>query len=829
MKSASLEKILPLVSKPGRYLGNELNAIHKDYHKVKVKVALVYPDLYELGMSGLGLKILYHLLNQFDDVVVERAYAPGIDLEALLRRENLCLFSQETHHPLSEFDLIGITLQTELTYTNVLNILDLSRIPLYSEERTEENPLVLGGGPAAFNPEPLSRFFDAFVIGEGEEIIIEIVDWVKKWKFGEIKRHQCLTELSKLKGVYVPLLNQKRVLRCFVPALASDDCYLKPLVPYLEITHDRLTIEIMRGCPKGCRFCQAGVVYRPLRVRSVREIVELVREGISQTGWEEVSLLSLSTSNYPLIIELIKKLNQTLAEKKVALSVPSLRFDNFTIEFAKSLKIVKKTGLTFAPEAGTQRLRDVINKGLTEDSLLEAVRIAKGLGWHLVKLYFMIGLPTETEEDLVGIVSLVEKLSRIDVGLKVNITPFIPKPHTPFQWERQQNVSELKEKQKFLKDQLRYKRNVQVKWRNPELSVIEGIFARGDKELGRVLEKAWALGCKFDEWSEHFKFDLWMQAFQKCGINPDDYLTARDTEKSLPWDYIDTGVTKDFLRLERVKAFSCEVTPDCQEKGCYQCGLKCEGQKPKTEGQKPKAEIVTIYGRGRKKIAVAKPTVNTRFRLRFSKGEEVRFTSHLDLMRAFSRAVRRANLPIAYSEGFSPHPKIAFGPPLPLGMTSDVEYLDLQLQSPFSDDLISALNRVLPCGLRILEAKPLFGKETSLDEFLDLAEYEFLVPENLHQKIKDGLNKFSTEKEIFIQRIGKEQIKTMNIKPYILKLALKDSNLGEMCLVMGQRGGTKPHEVFARFFLLEDTEIASLRVKRTGLYHRQGEIFFPPM
>jgi radical SAM superfamily enzyme YgiQ (UPF0313 family) len=544
-----IEKILPNVLKPARYIGNELNSIHKDWDKTHLKVALAYPDTYEIGMSNLGIQILYHILNDQKDVLAERIACPWPDMEKALVDNQVPLFSLESWKPISEFDLIGFSLGHELTYTNIITMLKLAKIPIWSKDRTDKDPLIMGGGPCAFNPEPIADFFDFFVIGEAEEVIVEIANTLRKLKVES--RELKVGALAKIPGIYVPSLKnktQKRTIKDFNSAPYPT----KPIIPFIEAIHDRAVLEIMRGCKWGCKFCQAGWTYRPVREKKMDKLIGLAEEVIKNTGYEELSLISLSSSDYSQIDELARTLAGKYEGKRINISLPSMRTNTFSIKLAKEIARVRPSGVTLAPEAGTQRLRDLIGKNMTEEHIFEGVRSAFEQGIEAIKLYFMLGLPTETEEDLTGICELSRKILQIGKGITrrarvtVNLATFIPKPHTPFQWEKQISVEETLEKQRFIKRNLKVK-GIEVRWHQAEASFLEGVFSRGDRKLSRVIEKAWELGARLDAWSEHFKFDIWQKAFAECGIDPHEYLRERKKDEPLAWDHIQTGIPKETL------------------------------------------------------------------------------------------------------------------------------------------------------------------------------------------------------------------------------------------------------------------------------------------
>ncbi|MGI6576054.1 MAG: TIGR03960 family B12-binding radical SAM protein [bacterium] len=597
-----LEEILLQVSKPARYLGNEWNAINKDHREIEVSFALAFPDVYEVGMSHLGSKILYHIINQRQDAVAERVYAPWVDMEAKLREEGLPLFSLESKKPLYAFDLVGFSLQYELTYTNILNMLQLGNIPLLQSERGPQDPFVIAGGPCAFNPEPLADFLDLVVLGEGEEVIGEIIDLYKAWKQeGSWGRAEFLAQAAALPGVYVPSLYrinykadgtisevvpvhkhappvvQKRV----VADLDQVEFPVAPVVPFMDIVHDRAMLELFRGCARGCRFCQAGMIYRPVRERSVVNLLEQAEQLLDTTGYPELSLTSLSSTDYSQIKYLVNKLQEYYRNAGLKVSLPSLRVDSFAINLARELEGVRKSSLTLAPEAGTQRLRDVINKNVSAAELDMAISNAVACGWSTFKFYFMIGLPTEQDEDLLGIAQLAEKAvktrgegnkQRIK-RLTVSVANFVPKPHTPFQWEPQVGIAELRRRQGVIRQAIKDRRII-YNTHDPEASFLEAVFARGDRRLGKALVRAQQSGCRFDGWTEHFAFAKWQRAFADTGIDPQFYANrSRSFAEILPWEHLTPGVSKDYLYAEYQRALQGEPTVDCSMVGCSQCGV----------------------------------------------------------------------------------------------------------------------------------------------------------------------------------------------------------------------------------------------------------------
>ncbi|MDD2201576.1 MAG: TIGR03960 family B12-binding radical SAM protein, partial [Firmicutes bacterium] len=564
-KEILYEEILPQVSQPVRYAGNELNSVRRNASEAEASIMLAFPDVYEVGMSYIGFKILYEIVNSRPEFVAERAFAPWPDMEALMRLYNLPLYGLETYASARSFDVIGFTLQYELTYTNVLAMLELAGVPLRADARTNNDPIVIAGGPCASNPEPIAAFFDLVVVGDGEEVIMEIMSEVARKKREGAERSDIVDSLSEISGVYCP--RQKNpVRRRVVTDLDEAEFPRKFVVPFLEAVHDRVALEVMRGCTRGCRFCQAGMIYRPVRERGLHNLCSLADDLVKSTGYDEISLLSLSSADYTQVTELSRRLVEEHAKRGVAVSLPSLRVDSFSLELAKELEKSRRTGLTFAPEAGTQRMRDVINKGVTEEDLMSAAGDAFESGWDLVKLYFMIGLPHETDEDLDGIADLSRRVLELGrstarkrgkagrVRVNVSVSSFVPKPHTPFQWYGQNLREELTRKQNYLKERMRM-RGLSVSFHDVEASFLEAAFARGGRELAPAIERAMALGCRFDGWSDRFRADLWKQAFSEVWVDPSKWANASYSfDQRLPWDHIDMGVSKDFLRREAERA-----------------------------------------------------------------------------------------------------------------------------------------------------------------------------------------------------------------------------------------------------------------------------------
>jgi radical SAM family uncharacterized protein/radical SAM-linked protein len=741
------------VTRPGRYLDHEPNL--RRTGGARFKMLVCFPDLYEIAMSNLGVRILHHVVNRHPGCLADFAFAPWTDMQQFMKREGLPLAGIGTGIPAKDFDVVGFSLQHELQYTNVLAMLDLAGIPVFAAERAESDPIVIAGGPCAFNPEPTSDFIDAYVVGDGESAVREIADRLSGAGAGRLPRSRRLEILTEIGGVHVTGLDGRgdpgrTVARRVEPALKDEDFPVPPVVPIIPITHDRLTLEIMRGCTRGCRFCSAGMLTRPVRERSADAVAGLAAAGIDASGWEEVSLVSLSTSDYAQLESLVGKLAAAFESRRVGISLPSMRPGAFSPAVARTIARTKKTGLTFAPEAGSEVLRRRVNKDVNEVDIYSTVETAFRGGWDSVKLYFMVGLPGEDDSDILALVKMAKSVGSICRGFgkrrhaTVSLSPFVPRPHTPLQWEAQCLPEETLRRINLIRKNLPDDR-IKLKWRDPYMSLVEGLLARGDRRFGRTVLEAWRSGAGFDGWSDRFDFDLWTRCFEAAGIDVGKAVARREVGARLPWSYVSGGVAAEFLRKEADRAEAGVLTPDCRGGVCSGCGA-CPGPGPRSpaagdgarsgdlgDGEPGAGPLTDGAGPGPDARAAARLPASGRFqpaarlRVKYCKTEEIRFISHLDVTRCFQRGVRRIRLPVSYSEGFSPHPRMSFGPPLPLGVAGEAEYFDVLVDGRPAPGWVEPLNQALPAGLRVLDARVMPPQGPSLMTLLNAAEYRIVV------------------------------------------------------------------------------------------------------
>jgi radical SAM family uncharacterized protein/radical SAM-linked protein len=838
MTEFTIQDILPLVQKPSRYLGFEANRIKKPWEDVELHIALAFPDLYEIATSHFGIQILYSLLNAEEDILAERVFAPAIDMEALLREKKLSLGSLESAIPLKKFDIIGFSLLYELNYTNMVNMLDLSGIPFFTHQRKNTDPFVIAGGPCMCNPEPVAEFFDAIVVGDGEAVIIQMTNAWKAWrKSNDCEREGLLKSWSQIKGVYIPSFfevtanragsqrlipkqeDYQYVERAVVSNLDDVDSPSSPVIPFGKPIHDRLRMEIARGCTRGCRFCQAGMIYRPVRERQPEKVLSSVKKSLMETGYEDLSLLSLSTGDYSCIAPLMKKIMRFGESDHVAISLPSLRAGSLTPELMELIRKVRKTGFTIAPEAGSQRLRDVINKNINDDDITRTVENAFSLGWKVIKLYFMIGLPTEKQDDIEAIVDLVRRIKKIPNQkgcrgkINVSIATFVPKPHTPFQWESQISLEEAMQKLNWLKDRLSGS-NIQVKWQDPRVSVIEGIWARGDRRLNQVLIDAWKSGCRFDGWTDFFNYERWMNVLKKKNIDPRTYVGGyADKKAELPWDHIRIGVDRRFLEQENDRAKDGTITLDCRKGSCSGCGV-CDFTTLKPisfhDQEHACATEVPI-------VETKSSELSEKYMVTFSKISSARFLGHLEMVKIFSRSLRRARIPIKYSRGFHPMPKISFMDTLPTGMQSEEEQMIISLTNAMdAEELLFKLGRQVSDGIEITGCSRYCRK-------LDTGSRNRF---HYHVALKDGfflqkdLDCFFEQSQANIERSGKKgSTVRIDLKEAIKKIEIVDSQNAWMTLEMVNNRVVRPAQVMRFIFKLTDPQINTAIITKRKADH----------
>lgn len=800
-----IDDVLPLVRKPIRYTGGEYNIAIKN--NPQVHIGLIFPEIYELGMSNLGIKIVYHLFNREEGVQCERIFAPWPDFGDHIRKKNISPYGLETKRPINDFDILGFSLQSELCYTTVLYILDLAHLPFKTTDRTEQHPILIAGGPATLNPRPLSYLFDAFVIGDGEPVIGAITDILRN--IPKVNKNERLRALSEISGVWVPAIHgyNTSIKKCTVRSLDEEALPLPPILPICDITHDRYVVEVMRGCTWGCRFCQAGYANRPLRVRSDAEILRAVEKGIRQTGWEEVSLLSFSILDYPDLLNLIRRLNEILTRKRVSISLPAMRGELFTEELALLLKEIKKSGLTFAPETASDALRRRLNKSFSNERLISSINTAYRLGWKQVKLYFMIGLPFETEADIDEITKLSTTiLETYRKGrIKLSLSPFVPKPHTPFEAVEFAPIDELNSKIEKIRQHR--KRRLDIKYESPQVSYIEAVLSRADEKIFPVIETVYQKGGKFEEWREGFDFARWQESFHEHDIDPQHYLKGKKTN---PWDIVDIGVSKDFLDKEFQRSRLGVITDNCFYKKCVNCQA-CDGTRS-THYESPDKYLGATREDHKQGLAAI-------YRVKYTVGEPYRYASHLDITRAIYRTLRRSDLPIRYTQGFAPIPKVAFGPPKSVGQTSKGDFFDLYLDTEYFGNISRELNTRLPKGIRVLDIRALNPKTPSLSSSINLIHYEVEIDKG---ELKKNIDPDSRDPVYVETKSGKK-----NVLDGLDSISISNGNL--TCALYCGTGQINIYDLMSYLTGLPSEQTKKYRVTRTMMFIKKEDELYSPM
>ncbi len=839
------KSLLAGVTRPGRYLGHEYNSVQKEWLQTTVHFAMVFPDLYEIGMSHQGLQILYHIINNEDHMLAERCYCPDLDAEKILCANKRGITCLESTHPLKKFDVIAITLPYELCYTNILTILNVAGIPFYAKERDSSYPLLIGGGAGSFNPEPVADFFDAILLGDGEEAILDIGNLLAELKPDQPGKDDLLNHLSKIAGLYIPSHFQPEyddrghiravnkisgkkdtVTRRVLKGINRIDHLLHPIVPNAKTIHDRLGIEVARGCTRGCRFCQAGITYRPVREREPQKVLDLARHGIADSGFDELALLSLSTGDYSCLEQTLPSLMDSFADNYVSIAMPSMRVGTLTPTIMDQIKRVRKTGFTLAPEAGSERLRRVINKGITEEDLITTCRDAFSLGWKVIKFYFMIGLPSETDEDIKAIIDLVKKTiiernkgqAKGKKQINVSVGTFVPKPHTPFQWERQLSERESADTIQQLRNNLP-KKGCNFKYHSPKLSYLEGVFSRGDRRLSRLIARAWHDGARLDGWDEHFNLERWQEAAASCKLDLNDYLRRRDPDEILPWHHLQTGVSQQFLKDELVRAKKEAYTPDCRYHGCQKCGL-CDFKTlaPVVYNRlgKVAADVdITKNIPAEKRVDMARQKNEEqghfKYMVHYSRTGGICYLGHLEILQVVFRSLRRAKIVTNFSQGFNPSPKISFSPALPVGTESLAEFFIMDLPVPLKNfaATIADLNRTLPPGLEVFDIELHSGKIAQNI----LIHYKLTLSRKLTKQEISLIHGFNSAKSYIISKTRKGKSRDIDIRPLVKKIEIDKAGSIHLDLFsISAQPGIKPVEAVQNIINLDPTsEITILK------------------
>lgn len=828
-----MRELLPLLQRPSRYIGTEWGSVRKDPSRVIARLALAFPDLYEVGMSYLGQKILYSLVNKRPEFWAERVYSPDAEAAAVLREHGVALATLESDTPLADLDAVAFHVTHELCYTNVLLMLDLAGIPLRAAERDERYPLIMAGGGCTFNAEPLAPFMDVMVLGDGEAVLCEILEVIAAGKHEGLSRREQLLRLKDLPGVYVPAFfdfqgsgkplvplipGYERVDKAVVSDLNRADFPLEPIMALGQAVHDRLTVEIARGCTRGCRFCHAGMVYRPVRERGLDRLDEIIRTSLAGTGYEEVSFLSLSTGDYSALDGLFEQSFERCLREQVSISLPSLRVGSISSRLMGLMSRIRRTGVTLAPEAGSQRLRDVINKGVSEQDLLDHVRRLFENGWQQVKLYFMIGLPTETEEDVRAIVGLCRKVEAQGKGTKrlqvtAAVSPFVPKPHTPFQWERQASREEIQDKIALLKEILRPYKRIKLRWHEPDMSFLEGVFSRAGRELAPVVERAYRKGALFTSWVDHLDLGKWLEALEEEGLAAGELLRERGEGEPLPWDHLNPGVTRKFLLTERKRALEAKITPDCRYNACRNCGVCAFQGRTSSLAQIGDAELrpLLVYPErdqaqeadvrqpGDLQETAPQPSAPSgvpmpppvseeltrragHFRIWFAKTGPAAWLSTLELQAVFERCLRRAGVKPSFSQGFHPLPLVSFGRALPVGVESRVEWINLFTREAYEPaQLEQLLGPALPEGLRLTRVEPLSMSRKQPQAVSEEYEVVYTGPRERIDEFRRAWEAFAAVDSFPVVRETKRGHSSMDLRKVVSVLEVGEGRVRLSC------------------------------------------------
>lgn len=812
------DNLLRKVKNPLQYIGNEFNFIKKDSEK-KIRVLLSFPDLYSIGMSSYGHLLNYHYFNSFEDVYAERVYAVENDMEELLRKEGIPLLSLETKTPLNEFDLVGFTVEYELTFTNILQILELGRIPLLSKDRDEKSPIVIAGGTVTYNPLPIRDFIDVFFIGESEGMVEDIVSIMRKLKWGEITRYQALQLFDQLDYTYIPQLSGKNkdVYQRVDENFFERKSIQSPLVPIARTVYERDVVEISRGCTRGCRFCQAGYIYRPLREKKKEIVISDCTEIVKNTGYDEVTLLSLSATDYRELFPLLKGLKKNLSRNKISISLPSLRIGEIKSDLLSEISDIRKSGLTIAVETGSERLKKVINKNISTEEIFETIERGKKLGWKHVKLYFMIGLPTENESDLDETVKLLNDLGKRfrELILNVSISPFVARPFTPFQWLKQDDIETSRKKIERIVHGVKSK-NVSITYRDPNISFLEGVFARGDEKLNKLVLNAYKNGSRLDEWSEFFDFKKWEEAAKDLNIDLKGYLRERKMEESLPWDFINCKVSKSYLKKEFLASQKEILTEDCRRDsctGCSACKGEIAGELIKKEGDH--FSSVSDFVRRKQKKLINPLIKKTKLLLLYSVDNKLQYLSHLTMINILNTGFRRSKLPFIYTQGFNPRIKMNLGYPKPVFVYSQMEMVEVYLDGLFVPNILENLNSSFPEGIKFFYAKELLNEKDSIISRVNRLKMVFEF--DVGRKNLEGIKKFLESEKFLVVRNINQKEEEVDIRKYVDIIEVGKGYV-KVVLVLGKDGNIKFEELYKKVLLIEE-------LKDVNVYREKFFIF----